>query len=48
MGKRSSFERAPRDFYPTPAEAVTPLLAHLPAACRMSNRALVMGDWSII
>ena len=29
MGKRSSFERAPRDFYPTPAEAVAPLLAHL-------------------
>lgn len=30
MGKRSSFERVPRDFYPTPAEAVTPLLPHLP------------------
>jgi hypothetical protein len=29
MGKRSSFERIPRDFYPTPAEAVAPLLAHL-------------------
>lgn len=29
MGKRSSFERRERDFYPTPAEAVTPLLAHL-------------------
>lgn len=29
MGKRSSFERLPRDFYPTPAEAVKPLLAHL-------------------
>lgn len=29
MGKRSSFERVPRDFYPTPAEAVAPLLAHL-------------------
>lgn len=29
MGKRSDFERVPRDFYPTPAEAVPPLLAHL-------------------
>lgn len=30
MGKRSSFERRERDFYPTPAEAVAPLLPHLP------------------
>lgn len=30
MGKRSSFERIERDFYPTPYEAVVPLLAHLP------------------
>lgn len=29
MGKRSSFERIPRDFYPTPYEAVIPLLPHL-------------------
>jgi len=29
MGKRSNFERKPRDFYPTPAEAVKPLLAHI-------------------
>jgi hypothetical protein len=29
MGKRSNFERVPRDFYPTPAEAVVPLLRHL-------------------
>lgn len=29
MGKRSSFERIPRDFYPTPLSAVTPLLPHL-------------------
>lgn len=29
MGKRSIFERRERDFYPTPAEAVTPLLRHL-------------------
>jgi hypothetical protein len=31
MGKRSDFERVPRDFYPTPAEAVVALLSHLPA-----------------
>jgi hypothetical protein len=29
MGKRSAFERRERDFYPTPAAAVAPLLAHL-------------------
>ena len=29
MGKRSNFERKPRDFYPTPIEAVYPLLEHL-------------------
>ncbi len=29
MGKRSSFERRERDFYPTPREAVLPLLPHL-------------------
>lgn len=29
MGKRSSFERIERDFYPTPIEAVRPLLPHL-------------------
>ena len=26
MGKRSNFERVPRDFYPTPYEAVIPLI----------------------
>lgn len=31
MGKRSDFDRIPRDFYPTPREAVLPLLPHLPA-----------------
>ena len=29
MGKRSDFERKPRAFYPTPIEAVYPLLEHL-------------------
>jgi hypothetical protein len=30
MGKRSNFERKPRDYYQTPFEAVKPLLPHLP------------------
>lgn len=29
MGKRSDFKRVERDFYPTPREAVVPLLPHL-------------------
>ena len=29
MGKRSDFERKPRDFYETPIEAVLPLIPHL-------------------
>jgi hypothetical protein len=29
MGKRSNFERLPRDFYPTPYPAVPPLIPHL-------------------
>ena len=29
MGKRSNFERNPRDFYVTPREAVLPLLSHV-------------------
>ena len=29
MGKRSDFERIPRDYYPTPREAVLPLLPHI-------------------
>lgn len=29
MGKRSNFDRNPRDFYPTPKEAVVPLIPHL-------------------
>ena len=34
MGKRSNFERNERDFYPTPREAVGPLLPHLAPATR--------------
>ena len=29
MGKRSNFERIPRDFYPTPFKAVRPLIPHV-------------------
>ncbi len=29
MGKRSDFERKERDYYPTPMEAVVPLLPHI-------------------
>lgn len=29
MGKRSNFERVERDYYPTPLEAVLPLIPHL-------------------
>ena len=32
MGKRSDFDRVPRDYYPTPIEAVEPLISHLPYA----------------
>jgi hypothetical protein len=34
MGKRSSFERIERDFYPTPLQALIPLLSHLPERSR--------------
>ena len=30
VGKRSNFERKPRDYYPTPIDAVIPLIKHLP------------------
>jgi hypothetical protein len=32
MGKRSDFQRIERDYYPTPIEAVRPLVPHLPRA----------------
>lgn len=37
MGKRSNFDRVPRDFYPTPESAVRPLLAHLPEGFTFSE-----------
>jgi hypothetical protein len=44
LGKRSSFERRDRDFYPTPAEAVRPLLAHLRPAARFIEPCAGAGD----
>ncbi|MGV0964213.1 MAG: hypothetical protein ACOYBT_10015 [Polynucleobacter sp.] len=46
MGKRSTFERRARDFYPTPAEAVTPLLPHLFAGTRYCEPCA--GDGALI
>lgn len=46
LGKRSSFERMPRDFYPTPYEAVAPLLEHLPA--RMTFVEPCAGDGALV
>ena len=46
MGKRSDFERRPRDFYPTPAEAVAPLLAHLSPGTRFAEPCA--GDGALV
>ena len=46
MGKRSSFERIPRDFYPTPREAVLPLLPHLAPGTRFCEPCA--GDGTLI
>jgi hypothetical protein len=46
MGKRSSFERRPRDFYPTPREAVLPLLPHLKPRTRYCEPCA--GDGALI
>lgn len=46
MGKRSSFERVPRDFYPTPREAVLPLLPHLAPGTRFCEPCA--GDGALI
>lgn len=37
MGKRSSFERRDKDFYPTPKEAVVPLIPYLEKEFRFSE-----------
>lgn len=44
MGKRSTFERRPRDTYDTPAEAVVPLLAFLPPETRFAEPCAGRGD----
>jgi hypothetical protein len=47
MSKRApQFERRERDFYPTPREAVVPLLAHLPARSRFCEPCA--GDGALI
>lgn len=46
MGKRSSFERVERDFYPTPREAVLPLLPHLSEGLRFVEPCA--GDGALI
>lgn len=44
MGKRSDFDRIPRDFYPTPREAVLPLLPHLAPHTAFSEPCAGAGD----
>lgn len=46
MGKRSDFERRERDFYPTPREAVLPLLPHLKPGTRYCEPCA--GDGALI
>ncbi len=46
MGKRSSFERVPRDFYPTPREAVLPLLPHIAPKTRFAEPCA--GDGALV
>ena len=45
-GKRSSFERVERDFYPTPLEAVLPLLQYLKPGTRFDEPCA--GDGALI
>ncbi|WP_430430218.1 hypothetical protein [Oceanicaulis sp.] len=44
MGKRSSFERRERDFYPTPEAAVLPLLPHLEPVTQFIEPCVGGGD----
>lgn len=44
MGKRSNFERKKNDFYPTPYEAVLPLLNHLEQGTRYIEPCVGAGD----
>lgn len=44
MGKRSDFEREKLDYYPTPMEAVIPLLPHLRAKSKFCEPCAGAGD----
>jgi hypothetical protein len=44
VGKRSNFERIPRDFYPTPRAAVLPLIPHLRGIRRFAEPCAGDGD----
>lgn len=46
VGKRSTFERRERDFYPTPREAVLPLLPHLAPGTRFCEPCA--GDGALV
>ena len=46
MGKRSSFERVERDFYPTPLPAALPLLDHLSAGTKFAEPCA--GDGALV
>ncbi|MFN7883287.1 MAG: hypothetical protein ACK5PF_09775 [bacterium] len=46
MGKRSNFARVERDWYPTPREAVVPLLPHLPDGAAFAEPCA--GDGSLV
>lgn len=46
MGKRSDFARRKNDFYPTPYEAVVPLLSHLLPGCSFIEPCVGEGDLS--
>ena len=46
MGKRSSFERRPADFYPTPRAAVLPLIPSSAASEPLPNPAPAKATWS--
>jgi hypothetical protein len=46
MGKRSDFERKPRDYYITPIEAVEPLVEHLPKIFDFAEPCAGDGTWA--
>src|SRR5260370_17066786 len=45
MGKRSSFERRPADFYPTPRAAVVPLTCALAMSVLLPSLVPATGPW---